>query len=80
MADCTGGYDAAGLLLWLPVERRYAIWDSSHCGIRVFGQEVTWSQIVSSPAKFINAQWAFDDLERASTKILVPWPRYPFGK
>src|SRR6185436_13140314 len=25
VANCTGDYDATGLLLWLPVERRYGI-------------------------------------------------------
>jgi hypothetical protein len=42
VASCTGGHEPAGLLLWLPVERRYGIRDSSHCGIQVFGPEVTW--------------------------------------
>ena len=50
VASCTGGYEAVGLLLWLPVEQRYGIWDSSHCGIQVFGPEVTWARIAANPA------------------------------
>src|SRR4051794_40520841 len=36
VAGTTGGYDQEALLMWLPVEARYGIWDSSHCGIRMF--------------------------------------------
>lgn len=80
VAGCTGDYSPEGLLVWFPAESSYGVWDSDHDYVFLFGPEVTWSQIAASPAKYINAQWAFDDLERASTKILVPWPRYPFGK
>ena len=55
--SCTGGYEPEGLLLWLPVERRYGIWDSSHCGIQVFGPEVTWERIAADPVPHINAGW-----------------------
>src|SRR4051812_25989276 len=39
---CTGGYESTGLLIWLPIEERFGIWDSGHCRIQVFGPEVTW--------------------------------------
>src|SRR5262245_14682769 len=61
VADCTGGYEPTGLLLWLPVEKRYGIWDSSHCGIQVFGSEVTWERITAAPAQHINAGWTGAD-------------------
>ena len=57
VASCGGGYDPVGLLLWLPVEQRYGIWDSSHCGIQVFGPEVTWGRIAADPVPHINAGW-----------------------
>ena len=78
VADCTGGYDAAGLLLWLPVERRYGIWDSSHCGIQVFGPEVTWERIAADPVPHINAGWSGIDESSPQMEDLVPWPAHPY--
>jgi hypothetical protein len=79
-ADCTNGYNAAGLLLWLPVERRYATWDDSHCTIRVFGPEVTWVRIAANPAPHINAQWSGIDPESPAMEDLVPWPSHPYSE
>lgn len=76
--DCTGGYDATGLLMWLPVERRYGIWDSSHCGIRVFGPDVTWGRIVADPSPHINAGWTGIDPAAPPLEDLVPWPAHPY--
>src|SRR5688572_20584684 len=63
VASCTGGYDPEGLLLWLPVERRFAIWDSSHCKIGVFGAEVNWDELCQAPCAYINAGWTGIDPE-----------------
>jgi hypothetical protein len=79
-ADCTGGYEAVGLLLWLPVEQRYATWDDSHCTIRVFGPEVTWEGIAAAPARHINAQWSGIDPESPPVADLVPWPAHPYSE
>src|SRR5262249_54239490 len=79
VADCSGGYDAVGLLLWLPVEKRYGIWDSSHCGIQMFGPEVTWERIVSNPVPHINAGWTGIDPTSPVMEDLVPWPAHPYG-
>ena len=79
VAACTGGYEPAGLLLWLPREKRYATWDDSHCVIRVFGPEVDWSRIVEAPARHINAQWADPSEDAPPTSCLVPWPRYAYS-
>ena len=78
VADCTGGYDAAGLLMWLPVERRFGIWDSSHCGIQVFGPEVTWARIAADPVPHINAGWSSIDESSPPMEDLVPWPAHPY--
>jgi len=78
VASCTGDYEAVGLLLWLPVERRFGIWDSSHCGIQVFGPEVTWEAIVANPVPHINAGWTGIDPEAPPMKSLVPWPAHPY--
>jgi hypothetical protein len=77
--SCTGGYEPTGLLLWLPVEKRYGIWDSSHCGIRVFGPKVTWSRIAAAPAAHINAGWTGSDPKAPPMKDLIPWPTHPYG-
>jgi hypothetical protein len=63
----------------LPVEQRYGVWDSSHCGIQVFGPDVTWEQIVSSPARHINAGWTGMDPKAPPMQQLIPWPTHPYG-
>jgi hypothetical protein len=73
IATCTGDYEPEGLLLWLPGERSFGVWDPSHDYLMVFGMEVSWSQIVKSPARYINAQWGFEDLDRAPAEFLCPW-------
>ena len=78
VASCTGDYEAVGLLLWLPIERRYGIWDSSHCGIQVFGPEVTWEAIVANPIPHINAGWTGIDPKAPPMESLVPWPAHPY--
>jgi hypothetical protein len=79
VASCTADYDPVGILLWLPVERRYGVWDSSHCTISMFGPEVTWDQIASAPAHHINAGWTGIDAEAPPMEELVPWPVHPYG-
>ena len=80
VASCTGGYDPVGLLLWLPVEKRYGVWDSSHCTIRMFGPEITWERIAAAPAQHINAGWTGIDLDAPPMEDLVPWPIHPYGE
>jgi hypothetical protein len=77
VGSCTGDYEPEGLLVWLPGERSFGVWDSSHDYLLVFGPSVSWSQIVGSPSRYINSQWEFEDLVRAPADFLVPWPRYP---
>jgi hypothetical protein len=79
VANCSGDYESVGLLLWLPVERRYGIWDSSHCGIQVFGSEVTWDQIATNPVPHINAGWTGIDPAAPPMEELVPWPVHPYS-
>jgi hypothetical protein len=79
VARCTGGYDPVGLLLWLPIEKRYGVWDSSHCGIQMFGPEVTWAQIAASPSRHLNAGWTGIDPDAPPMEDLVPWPNHPYG-
>lgn len=79
-ANSTNGYEGVGLLLWLPVERRYATWDDSHCTIRMFGPEVTWERIAAAPVPHINAQWSGIDPESPPMEDLVPWPTHPYSE
>lgn len=79
VAACTGDYEHTGLLLWLPVEKRYGVWDSSHCGIQMFATTVTWDQIVESPAPHINAGWTGIDPQSPPMDELTPWPTHPYG-
>jgi uncharacterized protein (TIGR02996 family) len=78
VASCTGGYEPVGLLLWLPVERRYGIWDSSHCGIRMFGPKVSWKRIVADPVPHVDAGWTGINPDSPPMKDLVPWPAHPY--
>jgi hypothetical protein len=80
IAECSGGYDPVGLLLWLPREGRYAIWDNDHCYIGVFGPEVTWARIAAAPAQHINAQWVGAFPDSAVASCLVPWPKYRYNE
>jgi len=78
-AACSGDYNPVGLLLWLPLERRYGIWDCSHCGIQVFDANVTWADIVAAPARYLNAGWSGMDPASPPVEDLVPWPNHPYG-
>jgi hypothetical protein len=79
VASCTGDYDPTGLLLWLPVERRYGVWDSSHCTIQMFGPEVAWDRIAVAPIYHINAGWSDIDPDSPPMEDLVPWPAHPYA-
>lgn len=78
VAECED-YDPCGLLMWLPIERRYATWDHSHWYIGVFGPDQTWAEIIKAPAQHINAQWvgAFSDSVPATP--LKPWPIHRYS-
>lgn len=78
VASCTGDYESEGLLIWFPVERRYGIWDSSHCGIQIFGPEVSWEHIVANLVPHINAGWIGIDPDAPLTENLIPWPNHPY--
>jgi len=80
VAGCTGGYEHVGLLLWLPVERRFGVWDSEHCTIAMFGPDVTWAQIAADPGHYIDAGWGNPGSPGDITTWLVPWPAHPYGE
>ncbi|MBI5352340.1 MAG: hypothetical protein HZB50_06840 [Chloroflexi bacterium] len=73
VADCDG-YDPEGILIWLPDQKVFGTWDIDHWDVLIF-PDVTWSDIVSDPAKYINAQWERDDVK---CEYFQPFPKYPF--
>jgi hypothetical protein len=73
-------YDPCGLLMWLPLERRYATWDHEHWYIGVFGPEQTWAEIVKAPAQHINAQWIGAFADSVPATALKPWPLHRYSK
>jgi hypothetical protein len=75
IGQCNDDYEPAGLLLWLPVERRYAAWDSSHCTIDLFPADVTWERIAADPLPYIEASLGGS----LPTERLIPWPAHPYG-
>jgi hypothetical protein len=48
-------YEPTGILLWLPVERRYGAWDSDHFTLEVFSEDATWDRIVEKPIGYLEA-------------------------
>ena len=79
IASCDDDYDPAGLLLWLPIERRYAAWDSSHCKIDLFAQDATWERIAADLVRYLEASLGGDGYDPALER-LVPWLSHPYGK
>jgi hypothetical protein len=76
--SCTGDYDPDGLLVWFPAEASYGVCDTEHDYILLFGSHVRWPDIAGSPARFINAQWAFEGIDRAAATFLAPWHHHPW--
>lgn len=74
VASCDD-YDPEGLLLWLPLDRRYGIWDGEHGTLMVFSPTVSWTQIASDLPRYINAGWAIDGSEPVAP--LSAWDRHP---
>lgn len=79
IAKCNDNYNPAGLLLWLPIERRYAAWDSDHCTIDMFEAKVTWDRIATDPIPYIEASCGGGP-EDSEMERLVPWLSHPYGK
>jgi hypothetical protein len=79
IASCNDNYEPAGLLLWLPIERRYAAWDSSHCKIDVFAEDLTWERIAADPVPYIEATLGGGP-EDSPMERLVPWLAHPYGE
>jgi hypothetical protein len=76
VASCDG-YDPVGLLLWLPVDGRYGLWDGEHGTLRVFGTHVTWSDIAGDLPRHLNAHWGLDDSVPVSD--LAPWRHHAYN-
>jgi hypothetical protein len=79
IARCSEDYAPAGLLLWLPVEGRYAAWDSDHLTIDVFGEDVTWGRIAEKPVGHLEASIGGDGYDPPFER-LVPWLSHPHSK
>jgi hypothetical protein len=79
VSECAG-YRPCGLLMWLPVESCYGIWDSDHWHISVFSPEHTWSRIVADPARYINSGWGALIQQQPPLRPLIPWPNHRYSK
>ena len=55
IAECEG-FDAWGLLVWLPEKKMFGSWDSDHRILRVF-PNIKWADIVKEPIKYLNVLW-----------------------
>ena len=73
-------YRPCGLLMWLPRERCYGIWDEDHWHMSVFRGDQTWSRIAADPAAYLDCGWG--DLVRESPPLrpLLPWPKYRYSR
>jgi hypothetical protein len=72
-------YSPAGLLLWLPVERRYGAWDSDHFTLEVFGKGTTWGRIAKQPVGYLEASVGGEGYDPPFER-LVPWLSHPHRK
>lgn len=68
-------YDPDFILLWLPGEQMFGTWDCDHWDLYVFPDK-TWSDILSDPATYLNAQWG--DYKRKQSEYFKPYPKYAF--
>ena len=62
-------YDPEGILAYFPALKEYGTWDCDHYIINMFSQ-ITWSEIESRLADYINAQW-YPSL--VNQYLLRPW-------
>jgi hypothetical protein len=76
IASCDN-YDPTGLLLWLPLDERYGLWDGEHGTLFVFGPDVDWSEIARDLPRHINAEWSVEG--SAAVTDLIPWPRHSYN-
>ncbi len=70
-------YDPEGLLLWLPLEQRFAAWDSDHRHMEVFAKSVTWASIVADPGPHLEASCGGEGNDPPFDR-LKPWLAHPF--
>lgn len=73
IAECEG-FDAWGILVWLPDIKMFGTWDSDHRKLRVFHNAV-WNDIVKDPIKYLNGLWNPHEVENT---IFEPDDKYPF--
>jgi len=73
VAECEG-YDAWGILLWLPDLHMFGAWDIDHRLLRVF-PKAKWSDIVKKPIKYLNALW---EPEQVENMVFVPNNKFTF--
>ena len=73
-------YEPCGLLMWLPQEKCYGIWDSDHWHITAFSPEHTWSAIVTDPALYLNSGWGDLIHEWPPARPVIPWTKYRYSK
>ena len=78
VASCNDDYSPAGLLLWLPVEKRYGCWDESHCTIELFPADTAWSQIAAEPIRYLEGSCG-GAINPIPTEVLIPWQNHPYG-
>ncbi len=72
-------YSPEFILLYLPNEKLFGTWDSDHWNLYVF-PNTTWTDIIKSPATYINQQWnpkkeigiLFDP--KVDYKLIKGWP------
>lgn len=76
--ESDGGYGSEGLLIWLPKDNRYAVWDSSHNQMFVFETKTRWVDIVKTPIRYLNAQWELGD--HAPVSFLKPWINHVYNE
>jgi hypothetical protein len=62
-------YEPEGMLVWFPQFSEYGAWDADHGTITMM-PEVSWTEILKEPAKYVNVQWY---PKRVKHYLLRPW-------
>jgi hypothetical protein len=77
LVDTCENYEPAGLLMWLPLEKRYGTWDQTHATLYIFGPKVGWSGIIADFPRYFNAQW--DPKASAPVTRLAAWVHHTYN-
>ncbi len=73
IAECEG-FNAWGILVWLPDIQMFGTWDCDRRKLKVF-PNTSWNDIVNDPPKYLNTLW---NPHETQSIVFEPNNKYPF--